>query len=715
QLRDSLASTVVSLTSIPEYQTQAVVDTTSSLRRSSPAVDQLLETIKVLLLGQDRLGEGLPALDVPLAGPSALVDDGAGGFLIAEERPGRLRQVSAAGVLTTYMDRMQGRYKFNMGAISDVFRTSEGALYLAGTQTQGHGVHRLSPDGTLTQLVGTQARGRSTVGASALASEACPESLWVDRDGTLWFGEDGKVAGGVRVLSVGADGIVREPAPALPAWGDAKVVGLVRGSDGALYALIGITGAKGQIARLAPGETQWKKFAEVEETGSFGDLANAPDGGLWVALDRSGRLLWLGLDKKRRVVLDRAANSPIGKPCDLLPQPDGSVLVIDADTSLVHRVTREGQTSLLAGLDPKRPFDPAKGVALNVPQGLALDAQGRLLIAEMGGNAVQAWKDGNLTRLSGGVMGGTTATQTLDLARFNGPNALLARNGLLYVVDRLNFAVRVIDEAAGEVRVLAKNSAPVPMRLSAGQTLAPNAVNLLDCFGFTAASQGPFYFSAVYRNQVVRLQETGQAQLLAGSGEKGDAGDGGPADQAQLERPGGLGVTPQGDLLITDVGNFRVRRVLQPQGNAPRIEAFMGVPLAQSIGRLSASYAGADEGKPATEVAMAAPAALCYDPEGNLYVAELGTVYSHALFNLPGGAPLIDFSTLPVVPARIRRVDREGRVTTLVGPGGRFLTDPTAVDALVLPTSLLVDGQGRLVVADAGANLVRFFPLRAIP
>ncbi|MEB3198552.1 MAG: hypothetical protein VKP62_15245, partial [Candidatus Sericytochromatia bacterium] len=99
QLRDSLASTVVSLTSIPEYQTQAVVETTSSLRRSSPAVDQLLETIKVLLLGQERLGEGLPALEVPLAGPSALVDDGAGGFLIAEERPGRLRQVSAAGVL----------------------------------------------------------------------------------------------------------------------------------------------------------------------------------------------------------------------------------------------------------------------------------------------------------------------------------------------------------------------------------------------------------------------------------------------------------------------------------------------------------------------------------------------------------------------------------------------------------------------------------------
>jgi hypothetical protein len=96
---------------------------------------------------------------------------------------------------------------------------------------------------------------------------------------------------------------------------------------------------------------------------------------------------------------------------------------------------------------------------------------------------------------------------------------------------------------------------------------------------------------------------------------------------------------------------------------------------------------------------------LCFDPAGNMYVAELGTLYLPMVSpNVPG------LDQLPLVPPRIRKITPAGEVTTVAGPGGKLLSDPTADDALVLPTTLLFDPQGRLVVLDAGANVVHFLP-----
>lgn len=700
---------------VPGYQPAAMVKLLAGLRQQARPLNETLEQVKVLLLGQERLGEGLPALDVPLAEPGALVDDGAGGFLVAEERVGRLRRVSADGRVSTYMDRLQGQMKRNVVALFDVFRARDGQLYMSGTQAQGHGIHRLGLDGTLTQLVGGRAHGRAVVGQPALASETSTRALWVDEDGTLWFGEDTRAEGGVRVLSVGPDGVVREPASPLPSWQKGNVVGLVRGSDRAMYALVAVGGGASHVARWAPGESAWSEFAKVEGVGARGDLVNALDGGLWVSEDLAGKLFHLALDGTRRVLLDKAAGSPIQRPGDMLPRADGSLLVLDAVAGVVYRVDATGGTEPVAGLDPRRALDLEKGIALNAPQGLALDAAGRVLIAERGANAIQVWNGSALSLLAGGAQGAPKVKQSLTSATFNGPVGVVARAGLVYVVDRGNATLRVIDEMAGEVRVVARPALALPLPVAPGVDLASTELSFADAFSFTAGANGPLYFTASYRNQVVRVDEKGQGRLLAGTGEKGDSGDGGPAVQARLDLPGGAVVTPAGDLLVADVSNMRIRRVVDPAGSAPRIEAFAGLPRAQAVARLEASYAGGDEGRPATEAAFAAPAAMCFDGAGNLYVAEMGTAYTFLLPTLPAGEPLLDVESLPLLPPRIRRIDVQGRIATLVGPGGTFLKDPTAPDALVLPSSLLVDSQGRLVVADAGANVVRFFPLRIAP
>jgi sugar lactone lactonase YvrE len=73
-------------------------------------------------------------------------------------------------------------------------------------------------------------------------------------------------------------------------------------------------------------------------------------------------------------------------------------------------------------------------------------------------------------------------------------------------------------------------------------------------------------FIADTRNHVVRrLAVDGTITTVAGTGVAGAAGDGGPAVAAQLDQPYGLALDDDGSLYIGDRGNFRVRRV-DPRG-----------------------------------------------------------------------------------------------------------------------------------------------------
>lgn len=165
---------------------------------------------------------------------------------------------------------------------------------------------------------------------------------------------------------------------------------------------------------------------------------------------------------------------------------------------------------------------------------------------------------------------------------------------------------------------------------------------------------------------------TGIISTVAGTGEAGFSGDGGPAAKAALDFPAGLAVDVQGRLLIADMNNHVIRRVAA-DGSISTVAGTLR----------SAGFSG--DGKPATAAQLSSPADITVGRDGSLIIADSD---NH----------------------RIRRIDSTGVITTIAGSGDAgFAGDGgAAVQAqLDAPQGVAVRPDGSIYVADARNQRVR--------
>ena len=174
-----------------------------------------------------------------------------------------------------------------------------------------------------------------------------------------------------------------------------------------------------------------------------------------------------------------------------------------------------------------------------------------------------------------------------------------------------------------------------------------------------------FYADA---NRVWKLDPSGIVTKLAGTGDAGYSGDGGPAIEAKLNRPGGLAVDLVGNVYVADTGNHRVRRI----NTAGMITTVAGT------GELGDGRNNGDDG-PATRARTGEPSALAVDSQGNLYLAD-AYVFS---------------ATWPTLVPRVRKVNTSGTITSLAD-GSPFQW------AIYEKVDLAMDRAGNLFVAEIG-------------
>jgi hypothetical protein len=80
-------------------------------------------------------------------------------------------------------------------------------------------------------------------------------------------------------------------------------------------------------------------------------------------------------------------------------------------------------------------------------------------------------------------------------------------------------------------------------------------------YGLSVDALGNVYLSDRYNARVRKVDSKGIISTIAGDGTPGYGGDGGPATQAHLNEPVAVPVDAAGNLYISDLGNYRIRKV----------------------------------------------------------------------------------------------------------------------------------------------------------
>jgi RHS repeat-associated protein len=217
--------------------------------------------------------------------------------------------------------------------------------------------------------------------------------------------------------------------------------------------------------------------------------------------------------------------------------------------------------------------------------------------------------------------------------------------------------------------------------------------------GLALASDGSLYIADTNSHVIRRVAPDGSVTLVAGTGANcGDqdtgnveteCGNGGLATAAQLANPFDVAVESDGGILIADTGNICVRRV-SPAGIISTVagdcvDQFLDLFTAEGLQEASGRLGGSPpcESCPATETTLNLPMAVLPTPGGGFWVSEGG---------------------------RVRKTTPDGLIEWEIGdPEAGALGDGgPARDALLNgPQGLARDADGNLYIADRGHNRVR--------
>ena len=205
---------------------------------------------------------------------------------------------------------------------------------------------------------------------------------------------------------------------------------------------------------------------------------------------------------------------------------------------------------------------PSNLALLNFPQGLIIDADGNLLLTEVLNNRLQILTtddDSYIFNYAGigqaGLLGNSGPAVS---AQLNSPSDVATDQvGNVYIADSLNHEIRKV-APDGQISAFAGTGFP---GFSGDGGLASQAQ--LHLPQSVAVDNKGNVFIADTLNHCIRKIDvgTGKISILAGTGQPGFSGDGGPALQARLNEPSGIALDNQDNIYIADTFNNRVRLV----------------------------------------------------------------------------------------------------------------------------------------------------------
>jgi DNA-binding beta-propeller fold protein YncE len=382
------------------------------------------------------------------------------------------------------------------------------------------------------------------------------------------------------------------------------------------------------------------------------------------------------------------------------------------------------------------------------PDGVAVDAHGNLYIADPGSETIMT---GTGTTIAGnGTPGYGGDSGPAMGAELNGPQGVAVdTNGNVYIADTFNYRIRRV--TSGVISTVAGNGT----HGFSGDNGPATSAELFGPLNVAVDSVGGVYIADVGNNRI-RAVSNGMINTVAGNGTAGSGGDGLPATDAELDNAQGVAVDTTGNLYIADTSNNRIQEVVN--GIMTTLaqnsdDSYVSDPSGLALGSMGTLYVAQPGGGystgdviqlagPTTTIVLHTglnqPYGVAADSGGDVYIADTynnrilkltnggtttvagngtqgfsgdnGPATSAQLFNPQGIA--VDYAgNLYIADTynnRIRKVSN-GVIATVAGGGtsGPGDNGPSTSSQLASPTGVAVDSNGIVYIADFGDNRVR--------
>ena len=372
------------------------------------------------------------------------------------------------------------------------------------------------------------------------------------------------------------------------------------------------------------------------------------------------------------------------EPAGIIVDDAGTTIyVADIYNHCIRKIVKSGATwtvSTFAGSDAGvSAYKNGIGTAarFNVPFFLAFDNSGNILVTDYGNKLIRKITPaGVVGTIAGNGIDGYSDGAAVS-AQFKWASGIAVdKTGLIYVVDQGNQRVRTINPGVRNIYTIAGTSGvagtyAAAADTSAVRTAATTALTAQNGQPATSAkfnnpraisvdSSGNIYVAEQNYHCIRKFTPGGNITTIAGTAVSGFSGDGvvGGATSANFDFAASVTIDANGDLLVADYNNNRIRKIILSTGTVTTIAG--------------TGTAGSTNGAPTTAATFKNPLAVAVDPSGNIYVADNG---NNVIRKIPAG-------------------------------GGDTSTITTTGYTLVGPQSVIVGPTGLLYVSDTGQNRI---------
>jgi sugar lactone lactonase YvrE len=306
---------------------------------------------------------------------------------------------------------------------------------------------------------------------------------------------------------------------------------------------------------------------------------------------------------------DQQVNNPYG----VIIGPDGGLYFCDLDNQRVRRLDLKTRRTVTVAGNGKRGYSGDGGAAaeasLNMPHEIAIDSRGQLYIAERDSHVIRQVdvKRQIISTFAGtGAAGFSGDEGPAAAAQLRQPHSIAVdpSGRFLLICDIGNHRLRRVAFATGVIETIGGTGERQPT--PDGAPLHGTPLNGPRTMAFDSAGQ--LYLALREGNAIYRIDaKTSTLHHLAGTGEQGYAGDGGPARRAKLAGPKGL-AWGRDTLYVADTENHVIRAIDLKTG---MIDTVLG----------TGQRGDGPEPNPRT-CALARPHGLFADTQGLLYVTD---------------------------------------------------------------------------------------------